>query len=216
MVKSVYAKDRTRQGEGAPGKRSKKREEHVGLQGDVEERRTGRFLTLVLRHRPEVACITLDREGWASLPALIEGAAACGYLLDEARLRQIAGQDPKGRFQISEDGQRIRAVQGHSAAEVARTFPAAVPPELLYHGTAERFLPGILQNGLMPRGRHFVHLSADQETARQVGRRHGTPLVLEVAARALHEEGHVFHIAENGVWLTRTVPPPFLKLAGAV
>ena len=83
------------------------------------------------------------------------------------------------------------------------------PPEVLYHGTVERFLPSILDEGLNKGKRHHVHLSKDVETARRVGARRGQPVILEVDAGRMHRDGHKFFVSANGVWLTESVPASY-------
>lgn len=171
---------------------------------------TSKFLSYVLRHKPGAIGLALDGEGWADVGALIEGAARAGRRLDAAVIRAAVETNDKQRFAISADGQRIRAVQGHSTPNVARAFEAVAPPPSLFHGTAARFLDSIRAKGLIAGRRHYVHLSGDAATARLVGQRHGSPVVLDVAAQTMHGQGFVFHQAENGVWLTAAVPPRFL------
>ncbi|MBB4817316.1 RNA 2'-phosphotransferase [Pseudomonas sp. TUM22785] len=178
---------------------------------DVE---ISRFLSFVLRHKPEAIGLQLDSEGWADIEALITGAARTGKALDERAIRRVVANNDKKRFAISEDGRRIRAVQGHSTASVQRQYDAVVPPQRLFHGTASRFVDSILQKGLIAGSRHHVHLSEDRETATQVGQRYGEPVILEIAASAMHEVGFEFHQAENGVWLTARVPVDYLKREG--
>ena len=171
---------------------------------------TSKFLSYVLRHEPQAIGLTLDSEGWAEIDALIAAAAANGKVLDRDLIRAVVDSNDKKRFAISPDGARIRAVQGHSTADVAIAYAPMEPPPQLFHGTATRFLASIRAEGLVPGSRHHVHLSPDAETATAVGRRHGKPVVLTIAAGAMHERGFVFHQADNGVWLTKTVPPAFL------
>ncbi|QLP96950.1 MAG: RNA 2'-phosphotransferase [Rhodoblastus sp.] len=168
------------------------------------------FISLVLRHRPEAAGLTLDREGWTATDALVEGARRAGVALDRAVIDRILAQPGKRRFALSPDGSRIRALQGHSTDAVARDLPAVAPPEFLLHGTVARFLDAIRVEGLKPGQRQHVHLSSDEETARAVGARRGRPVVLRVAAARMARDGYVFHRAENGVWLTLAVPPAYL------
>jgi len=117
----------------------------------------------------------------------------------------------KKRFALSDDGQRIRAVQGHSTAMVQRQLEAILPPQWLYHGTATRFMDSIFAQGLLPGQRHYVHLSLDEKTAWKVGQRHGKPVVLKIAALTMHEQGYAFYQAESGVWLTENVPVTFIS-----
>ena len=169
-----------------------------------------RFLSYVLRHRPDAIGITLDREGWADIRDLIAGAARSGKRLEGEIIRTVVANNDKKRFAISADGQWIRAVQGHSLGSVSITYSGEVPPELLYHGTATRFLASIRERGLVARGRQYVHLSQEPETAAVVGARYGSPVVLAIAAREMHETGLKFYQAENGVWLTTHVPVEFI------
>src|SRR5262249_54601243 len=112
-------------------------------------------------------------------------------------------------FALSEDGLRIRASQGHSV-EVDLQYPPETPPEILYHGTATRFLDDIRKAGLKKMGRHDVHLSAETKVTFQVGSRHGKPVLLTIRAGQMHRAGHVFCRSANGVWLTAHVPPEFI------
>jgi putative RNA 2'-phosphotransferase len=169
-----------------------------------------KFLSFVLRHKPETIGLTLDQEGWAEISVLIACAAGHGRTLDDALIQAVAETSDKKRFSLSDDGLRIRAAQGHSSAGVAMTYDERVPPPLLYHGTATRFLDAILAEGLRPGSRHHVHLSWDEATAIAVGQRHGKPVVLRVDAAAMHGQGHKFHLSENNVWLTAHVPPQFI------
>ncbi len=172
--------------------------------------RLSKFLSLVPRHAPERAGLTLDAAGWADVDALIAGARWAGVALDRAALERVVRENDKQRFAFSPDGTRIRASQGHSVS-VDLQLPPAAPPELLYHGTATRHLAAILHEGLRPGRRTHVHLSADEATATAVGRRHGAPVVLRVAAGAMHRSGHSFVQSANGVWLTAAVPPAYVS-----
>lgn len=169
-----------------------------------------KFLSYVLRHEPQAIGLSLDREGWGAIDILIDGAAKQGHTITRDLLTQIVTTSDKKRFELSSDGQSIRAVQGHSTRSVGRSFEPKRPPDTLFHGTASRFLGSILSEGLKPGSRHYVHLSADELTARTVGQRYGAPVVLRVDAKRMHADGFVFHQAENGVWLTESVPPSFL------
>lgn len=174
-----------------------------------------KFLSFVLRHRPEAIGLALDKEGWAEVDRLLECAAASGKPFNRARLEAVVANNDKQRFRFSPDGLRIRAVQGHSADGVAIERAAVEPPNTLFHGTATHFLDAILTEGLRPGARHQVHLSGDRETAVAVGRRHGKPVVLAIAAAEMRARGHRFYHAENGVWLVDAVPPEFLAVVAA-
>lgn len=172
---------------------------------------TSKFLSLVLRHQPELVGLALDREGWVGIDALIAGAAKQRRHLNRELILAVVANDNKKRFSLSGDGLRIRAAQGHSTASVAISYTPLTPPATLYHGTATRFLESIRTQGLKPGSRHYVHLSQDLETAQRVGARHGRPVVLTVAAETMHAQGFAFFQADNGVWLTAAVPPEFFR-----
>ncbi|WP_232663277.1 RNA 2'-phosphotransferase [Pseudonocardia sp. TRM90224] len=169
--------------------------------------RISKRLSLHLRHAPEKIGITLDPAGWVRIDTLLAALAAHGRRISRADLDHVVAGNDKQRFII--DGDRIRANQGHSVA-VELDLPATEPPAVLYHGTVARFLDAIQREGLRPMARHDVHLSATVETAQRVGARRGKPVVLQVDAAAMHRDGHVFRVSANGVWLTSTVPPPYL------
>lgn len=145
-----------------------------------------RYLSYLLRHAPQSIGLQLDPEGWADIDALLTGVARHGLHLDRATLETVCATNDKQRFALSDDGRRIRAVQGHSTPVVQRRYPTAQPPERLYHGTATRFLDSIRVQGLKPGDRHHVHLSPDIRTALAVGTRYGVPAVLEVDALRMH------------------------------
>lgn len=173
---------------------------------------TSKLLSYVLRHEPQSIGLTLDREGWADIASLIAGTQQSGWDLDEALIRAVVGSSDKKRFAISDDGLRIRAVQGHSTESVSLTYAEVVPPEFLYHGTATRFLEPILKEGLKPGERQHVHLSEDVQTAAAVGQRYGKPVVLKIDALRMHQQGFKFFKADNGVWLTNSVPTQHLSV----
>lgn len=171
--------------------------------------RTSKFLSLVLRHRPELIGITLDSAGWVSAAELLRACRAHGRPLTPEELREVVASNDKRRFSFSEDGRKVRANQGHSVP-VELGYSPTVPPEILYHGTAEKFLPLIREEGLKKGARHHVHLSADEETAERVGGRRGRPVILKVESGRMRQEGYEFFLSANGVWLTEHVPPEYL------
>jgi putative RNA 2'-phosphotransferase len=168
-----------------------------------------KFLSSVLRHQPDAIGLVLDPQGWASMSELIEKGNASGVQFDREDLLRVAAASDKKRFSISSDGLCIRAAQGHSLSVELGLLPRE-PPPVLFHGTATRFVGSILSDGLKPGARQHVHLSLDETTARQVGRRHGKPCIFQVNALAMHSKGFQFYRADNGVWLTDHVPPEFL------
>jgi putative RNA 2'-phosphotransferase len=170
-----------------------------------------KFLSYVLRHRPDAIGITLDAEGWADIAALISAAVKAGKQINREQIETVVATNDKKRFAISEDGLRIRAVQGHSADSVDISYAQKVPPEHLYHGTATRFMESIRKEGLRPGSRQYVHLSQDTQTAVAVGQRYGKPVVLKVEALLMHGQSFKFFQAENGVWLTSSVPSSFIR-----
>lgn len=180
---------------------------------DMEKSNTelSKFLSYVLRHEPQAIGLTLDSEGWVDIGNLVEGARRAGQPLDEARVRSVVRDSDKQRFTISDDGKRIRAAQGHTTTAVAISYKQVMPPTTLFHGTATRFLASIMQEGLKPGQRQYVHLSDNQRTAESVGQRYGEPIVLSIAAARMHDQGFVFYRADNGVWLTEGVPVAFLS-----
>lgn len=171
-----------------------------------------RFLSLVLRHKPETIGLELDENGWAEIEQLLSRLKMAGRPMERDVLEEIVATNDKQRFAFDDSGTRIRANQGHSV-EVDLEFEARTPPDLLFHGTAERNLDSILATGLNSGSRQHVHLSADEQTATKVGSRHGKPIVLEIDTAAMLEAGHAFFQSKNGVWLTDSVPPEFLRLA---
>lgn len=168
-----------------------------------------KLLSLVLRHDPAALGLTLDPEGWVTVADLV--ANSSGKLTDPL-IRQIVLESDKQRFALSPDGTEIRANQGHSV-EVNLGLQAVIPPDQLFHGTADGAVASIMTEGLTPRQRQFVHLSADRQTALKVGGRHGRPVVLTIAALQMQRAGHCFFLSANGVWLTKAVPTSFIALA---
>lgn len=172
--------------------------------------RTSKYLSLVLRHEPERVGLKLSEAGWVGVNELLQAVNANGVALTLEQLQHIVATSDKKRYAFSEDGQRIRASQGHSV-EVDLQYPAQTPPEILYHGTATRFLDGIRQDGLQRMERHDVHLSAETKVTLQVGGRHGKPVLLTIRAGDMHRGGFVFRCSANGVWLVDHVPPQFIQ-----
>lgn len=181
-------------------RRAVRREELVKL---------SKFLSLVLRHKPETIGLTLDPHGWASVPELLSKAEVSGRKLTFEKLKEIVKANDKQRFGFNEDYSKIRARQGHSLAVDLQLVPRE-PPNILYHGTVAKNLPSIKEKGLSRQSRQHVHLSADKATALAVGSRYGKPVVLEIEAKEMHKKGLSFYLSENGVWLTDSVPLPYI------
>lgn len=170
-----------------------------------------RFIACVLRHHPERAGIRLDPHGWADIDALIAGCCAHSHTIDRQILDRIVRLNNKRRFAYSEDGTKIRARQGHSV-DVDIELRRVTPPDVLYHGTIDANTASIRAKGLLPMTRLYVHLSRDVETARIVGaRRKGKVVIYAVDAAKMAEDGFAFFLSENGVWLTKQVPPRYLR-----
>jgi putative RNA 2'-phosphotransferase len=171
--------------------------------------RVSKKLSLHLRHAPDHIGITLGPGGWVPVDELLSALANHGFSLTRSELDEVVATSDKQRFAFDETGTRIRANQGHSVA-VELDLPVASPPEVLYHGTVDRFLPAIERDGLKPMKRHHVHLSPTMDTATAVGARRGKPVILRVDAAAMTAAGFEFRLSANGVWLAETVPPAYL------
>lgn len=171
-----------------------------------------KFLSLILRHKPEEIGISLDENGWADVLELLSGINNTGRKINIDLLEEIVKTDNKGRYSFNENKTKIRANQGHSI-KVDVELKEIIPPDILYHGTAERFITNILdkKQGLKPMSRLYVHLSKDYDTAIKVGIRHGNPVVLKINAKQMKEDGYLFYLSENGVYMTKSVPYKYLE-----
>ncbi|HYG50873.1 MAG TPA: RNA 2'-phosphotransferase [Flavobacteriales bacterium] len=169
-----------------------------------------KFLSLVLRHKPETIGIHLDQNGWTNVDELISKANNYGIKFDRETLNHIVETNSKKRFAFNETLDKIRASQGHSV-EIELGYTNQKPPEILYHGTGEKLVQSILETGLEKRSRQHVHLSSTIETALKVGQRHGKPFVFKVLAEQMYTDNFQFFISDNGVWLTDNVPTKYLK-----
>ena len=172
-----------------------------------------KYLSKHLRHTPDRLGLTLAPGGWVSVDELLSACAAHQFPLTRAELEVVVAGSDKQRFSFDETKTCIRANQGHSV-EIDLQLEPQTPPDILYHGTGEQSVPAILEAGLMKMSRHHVHLSQDRETARKVGSRHGRPVILAIAAEAMHQAGFSFYCSENGVWLVEEVPPQYLTVVG--
>lgn len=168
-----------------------------------------KFISLVLRHKPETIGISLDEHGWARVDELIAGIAKSTEFNMEI-LEEIVRTDNKQRYSFNEDKSLIRANQGHSVP-VDVELDEAAPPELLWHGTGEKFVASIDAQGLIPKSRLYVHLSKDKETAVTVGARHGKPVLYCVKSGEMARDGYKFYLTKNGVWLIKKVPAKYLE-----
>lgn len=171
---------------------------------------TSKYISLILRHKPEEIGITLDEHGWANVDELI-----AGLNIDMSTLEEIVATDEKQRYSFNEDKTLIRANQGHSIP-VDVELEEKQPPEVLWHGTGKKYLNSIMQDGLIPKSRLYVHLSADMETAIDVGKRHGEVALIKVDAAEMYKNCYTFYLSKNGVWLTKYVPISYLDFNSEV
>ena len=173
------------------------------------DRETSKFISLILRHKPETIGITLDEHGWANVDELIAGVSKT-HPLDMTGFERIVAEDEKQRYSFNDDKSLIRANQGHSIP-VDVELEEVEPPEILYHGTGEKYVASIDVQGLIPKSRLYVHLSGDMDTARKVGHRHGKAVIYSVKSGEMFRDGIVFYRSVNGVWLTKIVPVKYLE-----
>jgi putative RNA 2'-phosphotransferase len=169
-----------------------------------------KFLSYLLRHEPQAIGLDLDEEGWGSIQELVDKANQHGHPINRDQILQVVKNNDKQRFSISSDGLKIRAVQGHSNPAVHIHYVPKIPPESLFHGTADRFLESIRNKDLISGERQYVHLSANRQTAEKVGKRHGKSVVLQIKSQEMQKCGLSFFQAENGVWLTKSVPIEYI------
>jgi putative RNA 2'-phosphotransferase len=179
---------------------------------EKKKKKISKFLSLILRHEPEVVGLKLEENGWISVAKLIKACADYGKPFSLAELREVVETNDKKRFAFNDDETKIRANQGHSV-EVEIEFEEKMPPEILYHGTAEKNVGVIFAEGLKKMSRQYVHLSADAETAREVGGRHGKPVIFKLKIAEMLTENFKFYVSANGVWLTESVPSRFLEIS---
>ena len=170
-----------------------------------------RYIALLLRHHPEKAGLCLDEHGWVEVEALIQGVRRRYPEVNRAVLDEIVARDSKQRYAYNQDKTCIRANQGHSIP-VDVELKQALPPAILYHGTGEKYVESIQKIGLIPKSRLYVHLSTDIQTAIQVGKRHGQPVVYQIDTQQMIHDGFIFYISANHIWLTKAVPVQYLKI----
>ncbi|MFK5921889.1 MAG: RNA 2'-phosphotransferase [Verrucomicrobiota bacterium] len=175
--------------------------------------RISKRLSLILRHKPESIGITLDENGWANVQNLLNALNRNGARLTLEILETVVAENPKKRFEFNDAQTFIRARQGHSI-DIDLGYSATMPPDVLYHGTAERFLDPILKEGLIKQQRHHVHMSTNIPLMLEVARRRGKAALLEIDAKQMHQDGHEFYVTENEVWLTDRIPTQYLTQKG--
>lgn len=173
--------------------------------------RISKFLSYHLRHRPDQLGLTLETGGWVVVDDLLIASQKQGFTIFPHELKEVVVKNDKQRFSFNHDHTKIRANQGHSIP-IDLQLVVQTPPAVLYHGTAEKFLSAILNKGLQKMSRHHVHLSADLETAKKVGMRHGHPVILTINTPGMMEAGYEFYCSENNVWLVDSVPPEYLTV----
>jgi putative RNA 2'-phosphotransferase len=177
---------------------------------DFDRTHRSKTLSMWLRHKPERGGITLSKEGWVEKDTLLQAFERAEIPTSTEELDEVIRRDPKGRFEVQ--GDRVRARYGHSIELEEKPHPG-MPPATLYHGTTRRFVPKIMETGLVPMKRQYVHLSPDRKTAREVGRRRDQePSILEVAAHEAHAAGIKFYPRGKGIWLSDPIPPQYLKV----
>lgn len=176
----------------------------------MDNKQISKFLSFVLRHKPEEINIQLYANGWTDVDILIEKANAHMVPLNFELLEEIVITNDKKRFSFNTDYTMIRANQGHSV-EIDLALNPVQPPEKLYHGTVAKFIEAIKAEGLQKMSRRHIHLSKDMETAKKVGSRRGKPVILVIDSEKMHADGFVFFVSENGVWLTDKVPVEYIE-----
>jgi len=177
---------------------------------EKELKTLSKFLSLILRHRPEVINITLDENGWADVDALMKGMNRTRHVpITIDNIKEVVATNDKQRFAFNDDCSKIRANQGHSVS-VDVELEEVQPPAVLYHGTSAKSMQGIMANGIQSKNRLYVHLSDDTETAGNVGKRHGNPIILCIDSDKMYKEGFKFYVSANGVWLTKVVPAVYI------
>ena len=166
----------------------------------------------MLRHAPETIGLELDEHGWSSTAELMTKSKSVLGEINIEMINEVVHTNDKQRFALNEDSSKIRANQGHSLKTVDLALEAKTPPSILYHGTASKNIESIKANGIDKRQRQHVHLSADLETATKVGARHGKPVILRIDTVAMSQEGCLFYLSENQVWLTDFIDSKYIKI----
>ena len=172
-----------------------------------------KYLSLVLRHQPELIGLNLDKAGWVETEVLLKAMNRAGRRCNREQLEEVVRDNDKQRFQFNENKTRIRATQGHSL-QIELEYEAVQPPDILLHGTPTKFVEAIRGQGLKKQSRHHVHLHCDSGLAKTVGKRRGKPVVLTIDAKAMVAAGYEFFVTPNQVWLTDHVPPQFITFPG--
>lgn len=177
---------------------------------EKQSKRISKFLSLILRHKPDSVGVQLDANGWTDIDTLLQKMNQAGTQIDREVLDYVVTTNNKKRFAFSPCKTRIRANQGHSL-EVDLAYHPASPPDSLYHGAPEQVLPLIRESGLKKMQRHHVHMNAAADPCVHVAARYGKPVVLEIDSKQMQADGYEFFVSDNQVWLTDHVPPQYLR-----
>lgn len=163
--------------------------------------RKGKQLSFLLRHDTEYR---FDEYGYREVQDLVQNH---GFTKDE--ILELVETNDKQRYEFNDDKSKIRARQGHSV-NVNVDLKETLPPDVLFHGTATRFLESIREKGILKMSRNYVQLSEKIDTAMEVGGRHGKPVVLGVDTKTMREDGIKFYLSNNNVWLTEFVDSKYI------
>ena len=170
-------------------------------------------VSYALRHAPWEYELELDENGFVLIEQLLNSLNSLneyGRNVTREDLEYIIANSDKKRHEIV--GDKIRALYGHSVPNKIEKIPG-IPPDILYHGTAKRFVDSIMRDGLLPMKRQYVHLSVDTTMATLVGkRRDSDPIILEIDAREALSDGIKFYIGNDKVWLCDKIPPKYIKV----
>lgn len=181
------------------------------LEQAQKRKKLSKFLSLVLRHKPETINLQLDKNGWVNVTELLTKLNENGYKANMFILEDVVKYNDKKRFAFNDDKSMIRASQGHSV-NIDLGLDTLTPPTILYHGTAKDTILLIKKSsGIKSMSRTHVHLSKDIETAFKVGKRHGHACVLIIDTERMYQDGYEFLQSENSVWLTKFVPTEYIK-----
>lgn len=171
-----------------------------------------RYFSYILRHSPQSIKLHMEPSGFVDIKDFMFKAFMYDNIIfDIEDVERIVSKDNKQRYEIKEN--MIRAVQGHSISFVNLKLKSIEPPQILYHGTKEKYMMSICKQGILSQSRQFVHLSKLKNVALEVGnRRNGETVILRVYAKRMIEDGYKFYQAKNGVWLTHKVPPKYFEI----
>ena len=171
-----------------------------------------KFLSLILRHKPQTVGLCLDEKGWADVGELIDLVSQQGIHISRELLEEIVGDSEEKSFVFNADKSKIRSYQEQSPkADLA--LISEQPPQYLVYCTTTRFLATMRSQGLIPGNQSHVQLSSDKLAAIQLGQRYGQSIVLTVKAAEMFQAGHPFYRSEQGLWLAETVPPWYIQFS---